>query len=361
MRRSPGGSGAGGGDLTAAAAALVLALHPAHSTSVLYIQGRPGLLSTAFCLAAMIAAVEAIQRWERARHRAPRTIAVVALVALAALSKETGAVVPALVLLYDAILAARQEQQTAAFQQAYTLRAGIEGTVLGRRLRIGKVEYALELSGEAGQGAWARRWPALAAQLPRDDSVIALADEQGALALFSFGEVLRPDAAALVDAARALGAEVVLVSGDRAGSVDRVARALGIERAYAQQTPASKRELVAQLQGTGRRVAMLGDGFNDAPVLAQADVSIALAEGAALAQARADFIVLGSRAADVANLLRSARRCMRIVRENFVWALVYNLAAIPLAAFGYLSPALAAVGMAASSGLVVANALRARR
>jgi Cu2+-exporting ATPase len=239
--------------------------------------------------------------------------------------------------------------------------AGIEGTVAGRRLRIGKIEYALGLSGEAGQAIWARRWPALAAQLPRDDSVIALADAQGALALFAFGEMLRPDAAVLVEVARSLGAEVVLVSGDRAGSVERVARTLGIERAYAQQTPASKRELVAQLQGTGRRVAMLGDGFNDAPVLAQADVSIALAEGAALAQARADFIVLGSRAADVAALLHGARHGMRIVRENFAWALVYNIGAIPLAAFGYLSPALAAVGMAASSALVVVNALRARR
>ena len=239
--------------------------------------------------------------------------------------------------------------------------AGIEGRVAGRRLRIGKIEYALALAGDAAQAVWSRRWPALAAQIARDDSVIALADEQGALALFAFGEVLRPDAAALVDAARAAGAEVVLVSGDRAGAVERVARALGIERAYAQQTPASKRELVAQLQGTGRRVAMLGDGFNDAPVLAQADVSIALAEGAALAQARADFIVLGSRAGDVAALLRGARRGMRIVRENFAWALVYNLGAIPLAAFGYLSPALAAVGMAASSALVVGNALRARK
>jgi Cu2+-exporting ATPase len=249
----------------------------------------------------------------------------------------------------------------AAQDVSITPSAGIEGTVSGRRLRIGKIEYALALAGDAGQNAWFRRWPALAAQLPRDDSVIALADEQGARALFAFGEMLRPDAAMLVDTARAAGTEVLLVSGDRAGSVERVARALGIERAYAQQTPASKRELVAQLQGTGRRVAMLGDGFNDAPVLAQADVSIALAEGAALAQARADFIVLGSRAGDVAALLRSARRGLCIVRENFVWALVYNIGAIPLAAFGYLSPALAAVGMAASSALVVANALRARR
>jgi Cu2+-exporting ATPase len=257
--------------------------------------------------------------------------------------------------------AAAQVAVPLAHDVVITPSAGIEGTVAGRRLRIGKIEYALALSGGTQQSGWRRRWPALAAQLPADGSVIALADGQGALAVFSFGEMLRPDAAALVGAARDLGAEVVLVSGDRAGSVERVARALGIERAYAQQTPASKRELVAQLQGTGRRVAMLGDGFNDAPVLAQADVSIALAEGAALAQARADFIVLGSRAGDVAALLRSARRGMGIVRENLAWALLYNVAAIPLAAFGYLSPALAAAGMAASSALVVANALRARR
>jgi Cu2+-exporting ATPase len=238
--------------------------------------------------------------------------------------------------------------------------SGIEGLVAGRRLRIGKIEYALSLAGTVAQNAWFKRWPSIAAQLPRDDSVIALADERGALGVFAFGEALRPDAATLVGAARAGGAEVVLVSGDRAAAVERIARALGIERAYAQQTPASKRELVAQLQSAGRQVAMLGDGFNDAPVLAQADVSIALAEGAALAQARADFILLGSRAADVAVLLRRARRGMRIVRQNFVWALVYNVGAIPLAAFGYLTPALAAVGMAASSALVVANALRAR-
>ncbi len=249
----------------------------------------------------------------------------------------------------------------AAQDVSLTPSAGIEGTVAGRRLRIGKIEYALALAGQDVQKAWFRRWASLASQLPREDSVIALADVHGALALFAFGEALRPDAAALVDAARAGGVEVLLVSGDRAGAVERIARALGIERAYAQQTPASKRELVAQLQGSGRRVAMLGDGFNDAPVLAQADVSIAMAEGASLAQARADFIVLSSRAGDVAALLKTARIGMRIVRQNFAWALLYNVGAIPLAAFGWLSPALAAVGMALSSAVVVGNALRARR
>jgi Cu2+-exporting ATPase len=105
---------------------------------------------------------------------------------------------------------------------------------------------------------------------------------------------------------------------------------------------------------------MLGDGMNDAPVIAQADVSIAFAEGAALAQAQADFICLHSRLGDVAALLAGSRKAMRIVRQNLSWAAAYNLAVIPLAAFGYLTPALAAVGMAGSSLLVVGNALRAR-
>jgi Cu2+-exporting ATPase len=130
---------------------------------------------------------------------------------------------------------------------------------------------------------------------------------------------------------------------------------------YAHQTPESKRELVRELQKSGRTVAMLGDGMNDAPVIAQADVSIALAEGNALAQARADLIVLSSRLADVAHAFSAARRGMAIVRENLAWAFAYNVAVIPLAALGYITPALAAVGMAASSLLVVGNALRAAR
>jgi Cu2+-exporting ATPase len=106
---------------------------------------------------------------------------------------------------------------------------------------------------------------------------------------------------------------------------------------------------------------MLGDGMNDAPVIAQADVSLALASGSTLAQARADLIILSSRLADVEFAFVVARRAMRIVRENLVWAFAYNVVIIPLAAFGYISPAAAAAGMALSSLAVVGNALRAKR
>ncbi len=157
------------------------------------------------------------------------------------------------------------------------------------------------------------------------------------------------------------GVEVVLLSGDRREPVQAVAKALGIERALAHQTPDSKRSWVAGQQAAGHRVAMLGDGLNDAPVIAQADVSIALAGGSTLAQARADFIVLNSRLADVEFALAAAHRARRIVRQNLGWAFVYNVVIIPLAAFGVVSPAVAAAGMAASSLVVVANALRARQ
>jgi len=191
-------------------------------------------------------------------------------------------------------------------------------------------------------------------------SYVVLADDAGALAVFAFGERLRDDAAALVDAATDRHVEVVLLSGDRREPVQAVARSLGIERALAHQTPDSKRHWVAGQQGAGHRVAMLGDGMNDAPVIAQADVSIALAGGSMLAQARADFIVLNSSLADVEFALAVAHRARRIVRQNLAWAFVYNVVIIPLAAFGYVSPAVAAAGMALSSLAVIANALRAK-
>jgi len=243
--------------------------------------------------------------------------------------------------------------------------AGVEGIVEGKRLRIGKPDYALGLVTREPLPVAARLLKRLEQEKLRAASVVVLADPAGPLALFAFGEMCRPGAVALVQEVQSAGIQMLLVSGDRREPVERVARELGIgaegaRNVFALQTPESKRQIVTALQAQGRRVAMLGDGMNDAPVIAQADVSIALAEGATLAQARADFIALHSRASDVAALFAGSRKAMRIVRQNLVWALGYNVAVIPLAAFGYLTPALAAVGMAASSLLVVGNALRAR-
>lgn len=243
--------------------------------------------------------------------------------------------------------------------------AGVEGTIEGVKLRIGKADYALGLVTREPLPVAARLLKRLEQEKLRTASAVVLTDPAGPLALFAFGEACRPGAAELVQQVQADGVQIVLVSGDRREPVERVARELSIgtdesRNVFALQTPESKRQIVTALQAQGRCVAMLGDGLNDAPVIAQADVSIALAEGATLAQARADFISLNSRPADVAALFAGAKKAMRIVRQNLAWAFAYNVVVIPLAAFGYLTPALAAVGMAASSLLVVGNALRAR-
>jgi Cu2+-exporting ATPase len=236
--------------------------------------------------------------------------------------------------------------------------AGIEATIGGKRHRLGKLEFALpdKLASHRGDMTAIVQKEGLSAA-----SYIVLADENGALAIFVFGERLREDAAVLSDRAIERGIDVVVLSGDRREPVQGVATALGIDRALAHQTPDSKRTWVLGQQRAGHIVAMLGDGMNDAPVIAQADVSLALASGSTLAQARADLIVLSSRLADVDFAFVAARRAMRIVRQNLAWAFSYNVVIIPLAAFGYVSPALAAAGMAVSSLLVVGNALRAKR
>ncbi|MGE5712903.1 MAG: heavy metal translocating P-type ATPase, partial [Betaproteobacteria bacterium] len=236
--------------------------------------------------------------------------------------------------------------------------AGIEGMVQGRRYRLGKIDFALPEKLASMRGGVAN---IVGAEGLAAASYVVLSDEAGPLSVFVFGEQLREDAPQMVDAAADRGVEVVVLSGDRREPVQAVARALGVERAFAHQTPDSKRSWVAGQQSAGHRVAMLGDGLNDAPVIAQADVSIALAGGSMLAQARADFIVLHSRLADVEFALAAAHRARRIVRQNLVWAFAYNIVIIPLAAFGFVSPAVAAAGMAASSLAVVANALRAKR
>ncbi len=236
--------------------------------------------------------------------------------------------------------------------------AGIEATVSGRRYRLGKMEFALvdkQAAQRADVAAIAAREGLHAA------STIVLADADGPVALFVFGERLRDDAASLIDTVSERGVEPVLISGDRRAPVHAVAVMLGIERALAHQTPHSKCEWVVGQQRAGHKVAMVGDGINDAPALARSDVSIVLADGSATAQARADFIMQSSRLADVEYAFAVARRAMRLAQQNLGFALGCNVGFVVLAALGITSPAVAVAGTAASTLLVLGNAGRLLR
>ena len=188
-----------------------------------------------------------------------------------------------------------------------------------------------------------------------------LAGPDGALARFAFAEVLRADAPQTMAQLAGAGLELRLLSGDAADRVHDVARRLGIAEAQGDATPADKLDTIAALQADGRRVGMVGDGLNDAPVMARADVSFAIGEGPALTRSHADFVLLSGRLGDIAEARRIAQRAMRIVRQNMAWAVAYNLTCVPLALLGLFPPWAAGLGMAASSLFVVLNALRVDR
>ena len=216
---------------------------------------------------------------------------------------------------------------------------GVVGSIDGRRWRLGRAAWA------AGRD---------------DDEAVWLGDGQRAAARFLLRETPRADAADALGALRAQGLRVALCSGDAEAPVARMAATVDIpaDDVRARQTPEDKLAYVRTRQAAGEIVAMVGDGINDAPVLAGADVSLALADGAALAQRAADFVVTGGALQRIPQAIALARRSRRIVRQNLAWALGYNLLALPLAATGQVTPWIAAIGMALSSLLVTLNALR---
>ena len=224
--------------------------------------------------------------------------------------------------------------------------AGVSGVIDGRRCWLGRADW---VAGCAG-----RRWVE-----PGDGIWLALLVEGGdEPAWLRVDARLRAGAQALVARLKGSGISVVLASGDRETNVASVAQALGIEAFHAAMKPQDKLALVDRLQREGARVAMVGDGINDAPVLAGADISIALAEGAAIARTQADLVSTGRDLNPLAVLFDQAPRVRRIIRQNLVWALTYNLGALPLAAAGLVPPWAAAIGMSASSIAVVLNARR---
>jgi Cu2+-exporting ATPase len=196
-----------------------------------------------------------------------------------------------------------------------------------------------------------------------DSSSVFLRDEIGWVATFQLRELLRPDARRCVQDLEAMGLAVHLLSGDAPGPVALASAQLGIapERAHARCTPDDKLARLRQLQAQGATVAMVGDGMNDAPVLAGAHVAFAFGNASSLAQSQADLVVLGSQLGAITDTLVLARKTMRVVRQNLLWALLYNAACVPLAVAGLLPAWLAGLGMASSSLLVVANAARLAR
>ncbi|MBL0426018.1 heavy metal translocating P-type ATPase [Ramlibacter alkalitolerans] len=190
---------------------------------------------------------------------------------------------------------------------------------------------------------------------------VHLADEAGWLASFELEETLRSGALAAVASLQRLGLQAEVLSGDRSAAVQRLAQRAGLQQARGGQGPQDKLDRVAGLQAAGRRVAMVGDGMNDGPVLARADLSIALGEAVPVAQARSDFIIQGGQLEGVAAILQQARRTRAVVRQNLCWAALYNAVSVPLAIAGQMPPWLAGLGMAASSLFVVLNAARLAR
>jgi len=178
---------------------------------------------------------------------------------------------------------------------------------------------------------------------------------------FVFTDALRCDAAEVIDGLRRRGVDVRLMSGDRAAVVARVAGQVGIDLWEAECTPARKAAGLAALRAQGRRVLMVGDGLNDAPALEAADISASPATAADICQTAADIVFQGDRLAPVREALDVARRTRRLVSQNLALALAYNLAAVPLAILGYVTPLIAAVAMSSSSVIVIGNALRLGR
>ncbi|MCE9678458.1 cadmium-translocating P-type ATPase [Shewanella sp. AS1] len=221
--------------------------------------------------------------------------------------------------------------------------AGISGVIRGQKYVIGSGDY---ISRHIG-----------CKPLSSSEQTIYLADAHKLIARFELSDVIRDEAKSAVSALKQLGCKLAIASGDSSEHVNQVAKAVGIETVYKGLSPQGKLSLIESLQQQGK-LAMFGDGINDAPVLAGANLSIAMGSGAAITKNSADMILLGDQLSRFSDAIKIAKLSGKIIKQNLYWALGYNLFIIPLAVTGHVLPYIAAIGMSASSLIVVLNSLR---
>lgn len=228
--------------------------------------------------------------------------------------------------------------------------AGVEGEIDGVRWRLGTHRFVEALVDSSNIVALRRPGA--------DDRLLYLGCTEGIVAAFRVGTPLRSEAREAIGALRTLGLDVVIASGDHQDAVQEAGRALGIARTHARLSPHDKIWLLEDLRSRGHRAFVIGDGINDGPVLAAAEVSCAMGQGSAIAHSAADLLLVNENLEVLPQAVQVARRAMRVVRQNLTWSLVYNLSAVPAAALGLIPPWMAALGMSLSSLGVVLNARR---
>ena len=236
---------------------------------------------------------------------------------------------------------------------------GVQATVSGRTLAIVSTRHVVDLKIPVAATLTAQS-EALQHE-GRTVSWLINADSATILGLLAFGDTLKPSAKTAIERLHRMGVKTALLSGDNHGSAQAVASALGIDEVYAEVLPTDKAKIIAELQIGGRLVAMVGDGINDAPALAAADIGIAMSTGTDVAMHAAGITLMRGDPALVADALDISRRTYAKIRQNLFWAFFYNVVGIPAAALGLLNPMIAGAAMAFSSVSVVANALLLKR